>query len=93
MSLPIAVPPAGTVTTTPGGGAFFDGPEAVGAFRLIMLRTSLKFEAEHPGMKMTRVSMLKVAKQYGINKGTKKGAYNELNRLMVEAGFPDLGSI
>lgn len=88
----IKAPPAGSVTTTPGGGAFFDGPEAVNAFRLISLRSALKFEAK-TGMKMSRAALLPICKQYGITKGTKKGAYNELNRLMVEAGFDDTGTL
>ena len=93
MTLPIASFPAGSVTSTGGNGFTIDGPEGVAAYRLVLLRSSLKLEAT-TGMVMSRgFSSLKVLKQYGITAGTKKKGYNLLNEAMVKAGFEDTGTL
>lgn len=60
-------------------GTMITGP-AIDAFRLATLIRSLEFEVR-TGMKMTRISALKVAQRdYGVAAKTKAGAIAELKQ-------------
>jgi hypothetical protein len=51
-----------------------DTPEGINMYRMLTLAHSLAFEINYPGMKMTRVSALKVAKADGLTKASRKPA-------------------
>jgi anion-transporting ArsA/GET3 family ATPase len=57
-----------------------DTPQAIAHFRMAALVTALRTEVR-TGMKMSRVSALQVARQYGITARTKKAALAELEAL------------
>jgi hypothetical protein len=66
------------------------GEAQVSAVRWMTIRRALKFEIER-GTKMTRIPIVPMLQREGITtKRTKKAAYADLNRAMVEAGFEDL---
>ena len=69
-------------TKTEGGGFIIDTPEAIDMFRLLTLRRGLKFEID-TGMRMTRVPLFPVAKQYGFEGRTKKQAYKYIDDVIT----------
>lgn len=74
------------IEVTEHGTVHFDGPEAVGLFRLHVIRQSLAFELK-TGMKMTRVSALKAANQaLGTNYNRKQKAFDHIDDLLFSAG-------
>lgn len=82
--------PGGDIQQMPSGGTMFVGEQAVATFRMVTMRKSLKFEIEK-GMNMSRIRIVPVLQNMGVTtKRTKRAAYADLNRLMVEAGYEDL---
>lgn len=82
--------PGGDIQQMPSGGTMFIGEQAVSTFQMVTIRRSLKFEIER-GMKMTRIPIVPTLKRMGVTTArTKVKAYDDLNRLMVEAGYEDL---
>lgn len=64
------------------GMVLFDGPEAVDLFRLISIRSALRFEVR-TGMKMTRVSALAAANEVlGTTYRRKQQALDHLDGLL-----------
>lgn len=82
--------PGGDISQSAGGGMMFVGQQAVATVQMITIRRSLKFEIER-GMKMTRIPIVPTLQRMGVTTArTKVKAYDDLNRLMVEAGYEDL---
>ena len=71
-----------------------DTPEGINAYFLLSVRSTLGLEVK-TGMKFSnRVNVFKQAKEVltanGIKpKGTKAAVYDQLNTMLVEAGFED----
>ena len=62
------------------------GPVAVDLFRLIVIENALKFEVEHPGMRMSRVPVLRAANEVlGTSYRSKKKALEHLQSVMAAA--------
>lgn len=53
--------------------------------QLVTLRLGLKFEIQHPGMKMTRQPLVPIAQRLTGCARSKKGAWTAVNALIIEA--------
>ena len=70
-------------------GFVIDTPEGIQAFQLLRVRSALSIEVK-TGMKLSRGSVMKLAKSYcGSRKNTKKGVYADYNAYLVSLGFED----
>jgi hypothetical protein len=56
--------------------------------QLVTLRLGLKFEIEHPGMKMTRRPLVPIAQRITGCKRSKKAAWEAVNDIIVR-GYGD----
>jgi hypothetical protein len=73
-----------------------DTPEGMEYVRLLTIASSLAFEINVPGMKMSRISALKAAKQSGYTKASRKpAALRDVVALMKVAnpGWEPSGTI
>lgn len=85
---PIQAP--GNITPTEDGGYIAEGKAAVDTVRYMTIRRSLKFEIE-TGMRMTRIPIVPALQRMGVTTArSKRKAYADLDRLMVEAGYESL---
>lgn len=85
------IPTPGGIESMPSGGVMATGEQGVGTFRMLTLRRGLKYEIDHPGMRMTRFPIVPALQRMGITTArSKRKAYADLERQMVEAGFEPL---
>lgn len=70
--------------TTTNQPIVIDTPDGIAMARLLVLRSALKLEVEHPGMKASRIPTLPAARQIlGEDFRTKKAALARCNEILA----------